>query len=366
MARIGGIPILLSPSWLISILVMVVFAAPVVADVVPGTSGAASLAVAVALAVLLGLSVLAHELGHCLAARACGIPVIRVRVYLLGGVSELGRAPSGPGQDAGVAAAGPGVSALLAVLAGLLVGSFPAHTLGWLIAIQVALANGIVAIFNLLPALPMDGGHVLRAMVWKATGRRPYGTIAAAVGGGLVAVALAVWAVWALTGSGPAALLQGLIAAATAVFVGVGAFAEWRSDQGPTWPPELEIRSLARPVLQLPAEVPVALARQAAAGRSVILTGQDGAAVGLLDDAAAAGLAFRTPGAPAAHAAQPLSPETVVLPDDSTEEIVERVRGTAATHFLLVGADGRPRGVLLRADVNRILTDRSGARHRAG
>ena len=351
MARIAGIPILLSPTWLISIVIIVVFAAPVVTQVVPGVTGAASLAVALALALLLALSVLAHELGHCLAARMYGIPVLRVRLYLLGGVSELGRSPAGPGQDAVVAGAGPAVSALVAVGAGLLVGSFDTRTIGWLISLQIALANAIVAVFNVLPALPMDGGHVVRALVWRMTGRRAVGTTAATIGGGLVAAALACWAVWFLTKSGAAAVLQALIAGATAVFVAAGAWAEYKGD-GPAWPEELPIRSIGQPLLQLPAESPITLVMSAAAGRPVLLTAQDGTAVGLLDVDAAVGQALRDPRATAASVAAPLDQDHVIGASDSTEQIVDRVRGRPAGRFVLPGRAGPP--------------DRGAARRRRG
>lgn len=353
-ARIAGIPILLSPTWLISILIIVVFAAPVITQVVPGVTGAASLAVALALALLLALSVLAHELGHCLAARRYGIPVLRVRLYLLGGVSELGRSPSGPGQDAVVAGAGPAVSAILALGAGLLVGSFDTRTVGWLVSLQVALANAIVAVFNLLPALPMDGGHVLRALVWRVTGKRKIGTTAATIGGGLVAVALACWAVWFLTRSGAAALLQALIAGATAVFVAAGAWAEHKGD-GPAWPDDVPIRSLGRPLVQVPAESPIGLVMSAAAGRPMLLTAPDGTAVGLLDPDAAIGQALRDPRTAAAAVAVPLDADQLVAADDSTEQIVDRVRGRPAGRFLLLDTGGRPAAVLLGADVVKVL-----------
>jgi Zn-dependent protease len=353
-ARIAGIPILLSPTWLISILIIVVFAAPVVTQVVPGVTGAASLAVALALALLLALSVLAHELGHCLAARMYGIPVLRVRLYLLGGVSELGRSPAGPGQDAVVAGAGPAVSALLAVGAGLLVGSFDTRTVGWLISLQIALANAIVAVFNLLPALPMDGGHVLRALVWRVTGKRAVGTTAATIGGGLVAIALACWAVWFLTRSGAAALLQALIAGATAVFVAAGAWAEQKGD-GPAWPDDVPIRSLGQPLVQLPAESSIALVVPAAAGRPVLLTAQDGTAVGLLDADAAIGQALRDPRASASSVAVPLDQDQLIGAADSAEQIVDRVRGRPAGRFVLLDPQGRPTGVLLGPDVLRVL-----------
>ncbi|MPZ65402.1 MAG: hypothetical protein GEU83_07730 [Pseudonocardiaceae bacterium] len=85
----------------------------------PGVGQPAALLLAATLAVLLGVSVLIHELGHCAVAQWLRVPVLRVRLFLLGGISELGRRPSGPRDEGLIAAAGPVVSVLLAVLAGL-------------------------------------------------------------------------------------------------------------------------------------------------------------------------------------------------------------------------------------------------------
>ncbi len=227
LGRVGGIPIILAPSWLVAVVIIVVLATPVVRQAIPGTGTIDGILVSAALAVLLGVSVLAHELGHCLAARSFGVPVSAVRLYLIGGVSELGRAPVSPKEEALIAGAGPAVSALLAVICGLLVGSTDARTVGWLLLLQLALANGVIAIFNILPALPLDGGRVLRAGVWKIAGGRRIGTMAAVIGGYLVAAALLVWAVVELSHGDRASVLMAGIAAVTAAFVAGGALAEW-------------------------------------------------------------------------------------------------------------------------------------------
>jgi Zn-dependent protease len=358
LGRIGGIPIILAPSWLIAVVIIVVLAAPVVAQVVPGISPVGSIVVSVVLALLLGVSVLAHELGHCLAARSLGVPVAAVRLYLIGGVSELGRSPASPKEEALIAGAGPGVSAILAVVCGLLVGSADPRTIGWLLLIQLALCNAVIAIFNILPALPLDGGRVLRAGVWRITGGRRIGTIAAVVGGYVVAAALLIWAAVELVDADRSSVLQAGIAAVTAAFVAGGALAEWPSRTERTWPSDLPIASLARPVMQLPGETPVAMALSVAGPRFVIVTGPDGSTVGLLDPSAAAGLALQSPQAPAAWAARPVAPAAILLPSDEPSAVIDRLGQTSAAQFLLVDNDGHPVGVVLRVDVLRTIDPR--------
>ncbi len=360
LGRIGGIPVTVSPSWVLSAALIVGLATPVVAQLVPGTGTVAAVFVSVLLAVLLGVSVLAHELGHCLAARSVGIPVAGVRLYLVGGVSELARSPSTPKEEALIAAAGPGVSALIAVACGLLAGSTTTRTVGWLLLLELALSNGVVAVFNILPALPLDGGRVLRAGVWRVTGRRRLGTTAAVIGGYLVAAALVVWGIVQLVDRTRAGILQAAIAAVMALFVAVGAMAERNRPQR-RWPEGVPIASLARPVIQLPVETPVAMASAAAGSRAVVLTGADGAAVGLLDAAAAASLARHDPLAPAVRAAQQVDPDVVVLAHEDPADLVERLHTVAVTHFLLVDDNGHPAGVLLRTDINKLLADESRA-----
>jgi Zn-dependent protease/CBS domain-containing protein len=358
LGRIGGIPIVLAPSWLIAVVVIVVLATPVVDQVVTGITTVGAIAVSTVLAILLGASVLAHELGHCLAARSFGLPVTAVRLYLIGGVSELGRAPASPKEEALIAGAGPGVSALLAVVCGLLVGSTDARTVAWLLLIQLALSNGVIAVFNILPALPLDGGRVLRAGVWKLAGRRRAGTIAAVVGGFVVAAALLVWAAVELSRGGGSSLLLADIGAVTAAFVAGGAFAEWPSKPDRGWPADVTVASLAHPIVHLPGETPIATALSIAAGRPILLTGADAAAAGIVDAAAATGLALQSPAAPAAWAARALEPGAVLLPGDQPSQVVDRLGQVGASQFVLVDDAGRPAGVVFRSDILRVLSAR--------
>src|SRR5919198_5740741 len=94
--RVDGVPVLLAPSWWIGSLIVIVLYAPLVGRLLPGAGAALSWTLAAAFAVLLGLSVLAHELGHCVVALRLGIPVRRLRLFLLGGLSEVARTPRRP------------------------------------------------------------------------------------------------------------------------------------------------------------------------------------------------------------------------------------------------------------------------------
>ncbi|NIH80526.1 site-2 protease family protein [Amycolatopsis viridis] len=358
--RVQDVPVLLAPSWWIGSLVVVVLYQPLVDRLLPGATGGVSWVLAAAFAVLLGLSVLAHELGHCVVALRMGIPVRRLRLFLLGGLSEVARTPRKPGQEGLIAAAGPIVSILLAAFCGLLLFAVPPEGAVWLVVAECAVANLAVGVFNLLPGLPLDGGRMLRAGVWALTGRRSGGTRAAVAGGGIVAAGLLVWALAGVVSGTEDRWLRLGVCVVTAWFVAVGAASELAAEAGRGWPEGLAVTELTRPVLQLPAESPVSDALAAAAGRGVVLVRADGVAAGLLDEAAAQRLAETSPQAPAELAAEPIRAETVLLASEPGEEIAERVRETAAWQFLVVDDEGRPSGVLRRADLRSALSARRG------
>jgi Zn-dependent protease len=353
--RFGGVPVLLSPSWWIGSIAVVIFYTPLVHRLLPSAGLAMSITLATAFAVLLGASVLAHELGHCLAALRLGLPVRRVRLFLLGGLSEISRTPRRPGHEGIVAVAGPAVSVLLAAGCGLVLLVIPSEGPIWLLIVECAFANIAVALFNLLPGLPLDGGRMLRAGVWALTGKRGVGTKAAVVGGWLVAILLVIYAMWGLANDSPDRWLRLGVCVITAWFVVEGAGGELAHEQRRTWPDGLRLSDLVSPILQLPAESPVASALTAAAGRGVVLVRADGVAAGLLDRVAAERLAEQAPMAPAEHAAEPIRPESVLLDSEPGEDIVERVLETAAWQFLVVDQEGRPAGVLRREDLRAAL-----------
>jgi Zn-dependent protease len=356
--RVFGVPVLLAPSWWLGSLVVTLLYAPLVGRLLPDTSPLVAVLLAAAFAGLLGVSVLAHELGHCVVALRFGLPVRRLRLFLLGGISEVARTPPRPSQEGMVAAAGPAVSVGLAAVFGAVLLMVPGGTPLWLLVVQTAVANAAVAVFNLLPGLPLDGGRMLRAAVWAITGRRRFATKAAVVGGGVVAVALVMWALIGVAEGSEDQWLRLGVCLLTAWFVVMGASGEMAAEQRRSWPDGLRLADLVRPVLQLPAESPVADALAASAGRGVVLVRADGVAAGLLNQLAAERLAAAAPHAPAEQAAEPIRAETVLLDSEPGEEIAERVRATAAWQFLVVDGDGRPAGVLYREDLRAALAAR--------
>ena len=153
------------------------------------------LLVALVATVLFLASLLAHELAHALVARHYQMRVERVTLWLLGGVAELGGRPATPRVDLRVALVGPltSLAAALVFFAGANVSGLPpvpVAALAWLSGINILLAG-----FNLLPAAPLDGGRVLRALLWRRWGDRIRADVAAsragrALGAGLIAIGL--------------------------------------------------------------------------------------------------------------------------------------------------------------------------------
>ncbi len=157
---------------------------------VPGQPAAAYWTVAAITAVLFFASLLAHEMGHALLARALGIEIDGITLWLFGGVSRLRSEATGPGAELRIAVIGPAVSLGLAVVFGAVAVALrsagaPALVVaaaGWL-----GLVNATLGVFNLVPAFPLDGGRVLRALLWQRSGQLRSATVAAARAGTVVA-----------------------------------------------------------------------------------------------------------------------------------------------------------------------------------
>lgn len=184
-------PIYLAPSWFVVAVVVVFVFEPVVArssDVVRP----ATFLVAAAFVVLLLLSVLVHELAHAGAALALRMPVKEIVATLWGGHTQFEDEAPSPGRSATVAVVGPLSNGVLAAVGMLLLTQIPGGV-AHLLVLALAVTNGFVAVFNLVPGLPLDGGRLVEAAVWAATGRRWRGTVVAGWLGRVVAVLVLVW-----------------------------------------------------------------------------------------------------------------------------------------------------------------------------
>ena len=142
--------------------------------------------------------VLAHELGHALVARKLRVPILGIDLHFFGGAAKLAHMPSSPRQEIMIAAAGPAVSFALGLLSLGLYAVTDLWLLRWITTI-----NFMLGAFNLLPALPMDGGRIFRAALSQRLGRHKATTIAVHVARG-VAVLIGVWGLlglWPLGGT---------------------------------------------------------------------------------------------------------------------------------------------------------------------
>jgi Zn-dependent protease len=167
---IFGIPLHLDPSWFL----IVAFSAYIYGSnwqSTPwGATGTAWIA-GLIMALSLFASVLLHELGHSLVARSQGITVNSITLFLFGGIASIDQESKTPLQAFQVAIAGPTVSFALFILLSLLT-LLPLPAPAQAIITQLAGLNFILALFNMIPGLPLDGGQVLKAAIWKATGSR--------------------------------------------------------------------------------------------------------------------------------------------------------------------------------------------------
>jgi len=190
---------------LIAVLLTVTLSGTVLPEFAPGHSTAAYLITALVTAVLFMASIVAHELGHSLVAIRDGIKVKGITLFALGGVAALEGEPASPGSAARVALAGPAVSiGVGAVSIGAAIGASALGLPGLVVAALVWLGviNASLAVFNLLPALPLDGGRVLQAYLWKRRGDRHEATISASKAGRWIGWGLVAFGFWELTQGG--------------------------------------------------------------------------------------------------------------------------------------------------------------------
>lgn len=190
-ATVSGVPIYVGGSWAILALLIVALIGPNLAHDRPDL-GILAYGVAALYALLLLVAVLVHEAAHAGAARAFGMPVHRVVADLWGGHTAFDAARSTPRTSAVVAVVGPLANLVLAGLARLLLPAVPDGVPNGLVG-AFALLNGALALFNLLPGLPLDGGQLVEAGVWKATGNRGKGRVAAGWCGRVVTVLVVGW-----------------------------------------------------------------------------------------------------------------------------------------------------------------------------
>jgi Zn-dependent protease/CBS domain-containing protein len=216
LARVFGIRIGVSVSWFFVLFFLIYYLSHYFHKVLGGSQTTAY-AVAVGGAIGYFASLILHELGHALMARRLGIPIAGIDLWFFGGLSQMRREPQSAGEEFKVAVAGPAVTfAVLAIclaLGGLLASgshitdvaltregftTTPALALvGWL-----AFINGVLLLFNIVPAFPLDGGRIARAVIWWRTGDRNRATRLTGRSGQAFAIVLGLLGLWDFAGNG--------------------------------------------------------------------------------------------------------------------------------------------------------------------
>ena len=213
LGKVAGIPFRLHWSWFLAVfLIAWTLAAGFFPQTLPEYGGDGAVYWGLGLLAALGLfvSVLLHELGHAFVARRFGVPVRGIRLFVFGGVAELGSEPKKPSHEILITLGGPAVTLLLIVLYSVGLSLMVAGgAIGWeatdgVLRLQggtplaagaagllyyLGMINTAVLIFNLVPAFPLDGGRVLRGIVWAVTGNYLTSTrIAGGVGCGSLGI----------------------------------------------------------------------------------------------------------------------------------------------------------------------------------
>ncbi len=228
LVRIFGIRVGVSPSWFVVLFVLIFWLSQEYFPHVMRGSQTTAYVVAVAGALGYFASLVLHELGHALAARRQGISVVGIDLWFFGGLSQLGREPESAGEEFKISAAGPLVTlTLLALSLGAVAALASTGTVS-----EVALAregdkatpvlallgwfgfvNAALLVFNVVPAFPLDGGRIARAVIWKLTGDRNRATQATGRSGQAFAGVLGLFGLWVfVTGGGFVGLVTMLLA----------------------------------------------------------------------------------------------------------------------------------------------------------
>ncbi|MFI6487363.1 site-2 protease family protein [Streptomyces sp. NPDC050564] len=366
MGRPFGVPVYVAPSWfLVAALITWVFGGQL--DRVLPELGATRYLVSLFFAVAFYASVLVHELAHTVAALRFKLPVRRIQLQFFGGVSEIEKEAETPGREFVLAFVGPLLSLILSGLFYLALQTVEPGTVPGVLLAGLMISNLIVAAFNLLPGLPLDGGRMLRAVVWKITGRPMSGTVAAAWVGRALAVSVLI-GLPLLTQSGALGdtpdniggmdtVTDALLAAILAAIIWTGAGNSLRMARLREHLPELRARSLTRRAVPVETNTPLseALRRANDAGaRALVVVDADGEPLSLVREAAIVGVPeHRRPWVAVSGLAQDLTDGMRVSAELAGEELLDVLRATPATEYLVVEESGEIYGVLSAADVER-------------
>ena len=357
--RIGsivGIDVLITSSWFAVALLISLAFGPRIEAAQPGL-GFWKYVAGFVFAVVLYLSVLLHEASHAVVAKRLGYGVTSITLHFLGGMTEVDGQSRRPRHEFWIAVVGPLTSIAVGAVSGA-VAYVMSDGLLREAMVLLAGANLLIGVLNLVPGLPLDGGRVLKALVWGASGNQHRGTIIAGWGGRITALALLAWPLVQEQVIGePPSILDLVLVFILGLFLWTGATAAMAHARLRQRLPALVARPLARRTLTVPEDLPLAeavrRAQEAEAGSIVTVT-PDGTPVGIVSEAAVTAMpAERRPWVAVSAVARTME-EGLTLPATvAGEDLILAISRRPAEEYLLVEADGRIYGVLSTADVDR-------------
>ncbi|QCW50714.1 site-2 protease family protein [Nocardioides dongxiaopingii] len=366
-ASVGGVPVLVSASCLVVVALLAVAFAPRAEDVVPGL-GTWAYATGALVGVLVYVAALVHECAHAAVARRYGHRVSSVALSVTGGRTSVEGEARTPGEEFTTAVVGPLASLALglAALGGRLVVDDGVLALA-LEALVVA--NLVLGLLDLVPAPPLDGGRMVKALAWRIVGSPRRGALAAAWGGRVTAVLLLLAPALRqpLLGT-PPGLSDFLVCGALALLLWTVATQEIAVNRMRLRLGDVVLADLARPALTVPPDLPLAEALRRAAeidAGGIVTVDATGRPLGLVPDAGVESTpAERRPWVATAALAEPLDDGLCLAVDVSGDALLSAVQRRPAAAYLLLDAGGGLRGVLALRDLDRLV--RPGASGRAG
>ena len=356
MGSIAGIDVFITASWFIVAALISVAFAPRIEQVEPGL-GFWKYVAGFVFAVVLYLSVLLHEASHAVTAQRLGYGVTSITLHFLGGMTEIDGQSRRPRHEFWIAVVGPLTSIAVGIAA---VGLWFVVPEGLVrVAVEgLAAANLLIGALNLVPGLPLDGGRVLKALVWGASGDQHRGTLVAGWGGRVVALLLLAWPLVQERVIGvPPTIVDLVLVFILGLFLWTGATAAMAHARLRQRLPALVARPLARRTLTVPEDLPlseaVRRAQEAQAG-SIVTVSPDGAPVGIVSEAAVTAMPDdRRPWVPVSTVARAMESGLTLPATVAGEELILAISRRPAEEYLLVEEDGRIYGVLSTADVDR-------------
>ncbi|MGH9477077.1 MAG: site-2 protease family protein [Terriglobales bacterium] len=357
LVRLFGIDVQFHLSWIIILVLIAVTLASFFGQLNPHWSRAAILLAAAVTTILFFVSVVLHELAHSLVARAHGLPVRVITLFVFGGISELSREPDDARSEFRIAVAGPAMSLILGGVFYAWGRTGNPHVPLYAVLEWLGYINLLLALFNLIPGFPLDGGRVLRAILWSANHDFVKSTRWATQAGKLCAMVFILWGVLQFFGGRS---LDGLWLAFIGWFLLSAAEQSWRQTEVMTALGHYTVRDLETPFFsRVPPDADLELFISELANqhqfRASLVMDQDDRLLGIITAADLSRVARAQWGATRVRDVMvPRADMATVLPTEGLASALQKM----AEHNvgqLPVLADGGVRGVIRRDRIIQLL-----------